>query len=94
MYVPLNHLYPDQATYTVVNSCLSEFGVLGNTPKIYNQSHHINAFTFPSITVTDKMVGFSLYLTLAQWQLHEMFLSTGAQQNSVVSAKWIVDGSY
>ncbi|XP_067671132.1 2-oxoglutarate dehydrogenase complex component E1-like [Haliotis asinina] len=29
MYVPLNHLYPDQATYTVVNSSLSEFAVLG-----------------------------------------------------------------
>ncbi|XP_041362850.1 2-oxoglutarate dehydrogenase, mitochondrial-like isoform X1 [Gigantopelta aegis] len=29
MYVPLNHLYPDQASYTVCNSSLSEYGVLG-----------------------------------------------------------------
>ena len=28
-YVPLNHLYPDQAEYIVCNSSLSEFGVLG-----------------------------------------------------------------
>jgi len=28
-YVPLNHLYPDQAEYVVNNSSLSEFGVLG-----------------------------------------------------------------
>jgi len=28
-YVPLNHLYPDQAEYSVTNSSLSEFGVLG-----------------------------------------------------------------
>ena len=28
-YTPLNHLYPDQAEYTVCNSSLSEFGVLG-----------------------------------------------------------------
>ena len=29
-YIPLNHLYPDQAEYIVCNSSLSEFGVLGN----------------------------------------------------------------
>jgi len=29
-YVPLNHLYPDQAEYIVCNSSLSEYGVLGN----------------------------------------------------------------
>ncbi|KAK7482309.1 hypothetical protein BaRGS_00026437 [Batillaria attramentaria] len=28
-YVPLNHLYPDQSHYTVCNSSLSEYGVLG-----------------------------------------------------------------
>ncbi|XP_070509691.1 2-oxoglutarate dehydrogenase complex component E1-like isoform X2 [Chironomus tepperi] len=28
-YRPLNHLYPDQAPYTVCNSSLSEYGVLG-----------------------------------------------------------------
>ena len=28
-YRPLNSLYPDQAPYTVCNSSLSEFGVLG-----------------------------------------------------------------
>jgi len=28
-YVPLNHLYPDQAEYVVCNSSLSEYGVLG-----------------------------------------------------------------
>lgn len=28
-YVPLNNLYPNQATYTVCNSSLSEFAVLG-----------------------------------------------------------------
>ncbi|XP_074648897.1 2-oxoglutarate dehydrogenase complex component E1-like [Tubulanus polymorphus] len=28
-YVPLNHLYPEQATYTVCNSSLSEYAVLG-----------------------------------------------------------------
>jgi len=33
-YVPLNHLYPDQAEYIVCNSSLSEYGVLGN----YHQS--------------------------------------------------------
>ena len=30
-YVPLNHLYPDQAEYVVCNSSLSEFGVLGKS---------------------------------------------------------------
>ena len=29
IYVALNHLYPDQAPYTVVNSSLSEYAVLG-----------------------------------------------------------------
>ncbi|XP_078492481.1 2-oxoglutarate dehydrogenase complex component E1-like isoform X2 [Ciona intestinalis] len=29
VYVPLNDLYPNQATYTVCNSSLSEYGVLG-----------------------------------------------------------------
>ena len=29
-YVPLNHLFPDQAEYSVTNSSLSEFAVLGN----------------------------------------------------------------
>lgn len=29
-YRPLCYLYPDQAPYTVCNSSLSEFGVLGN----------------------------------------------------------------
>ena len=28
-YVPLNHLYPQQADYVVCNSSLSEFAVLG-----------------------------------------------------------------
>jgi len=28
-HLALNHLYPDQASYTVCNSSLSEFGVLG-----------------------------------------------------------------
>lgn len=28
-HVPLNHLYPQQAEYTVCNSSLSEFAVLG-----------------------------------------------------------------
>ena len=28
-YVPLNHLYPQQAEYVVCNSSLSEFAVLG-----------------------------------------------------------------
>lgn len=28
-YRPLNHLWPDQAPYTVCNSSLSEYGVLG-----------------------------------------------------------------
>lgn len=27
--VPMNHLWPDQAPYTVCNSSLSEYGVLG-----------------------------------------------------------------
>jgi 2-oxoglutarate dehydrogenase E1 component len=29
-YIPLNNLYPDQAPYSVCNSSLSEYGVLGN----------------------------------------------------------------
>lgn len=29
LYVPLNHLYPDQAQYNVCNSSLSEYAVLG-----------------------------------------------------------------
>jgi len=28
-YVPLNNLFPEQAHYTVCNSSLSEYGVLG-----------------------------------------------------------------
>lgn len=27
----MNHLWPDQAPYTVCNSCLSEYGVLGGS---------------------------------------------------------------
>lgn len=29
--VPMNHLWPDQAPYTVCNSSLSEYGVLGGS---------------------------------------------------------------
>lgn len=34
-YRPLCYLYPDQAPYTVCNSSLSEFGVLGKNVKIF-----------------------------------------------------------
>lgn len=34
-YRPLCYLYPDQAPYTVCNSSLSEFGVLGKNIKIF-----------------------------------------------------------
>ena len=30
VYVPLNNMFPEQAHYTVCNSSLSEYGVLGN----------------------------------------------------------------
>lgn len=30
--IPMNHLAPDQAPYTVCNSSLSEYGVLGEWP--------------------------------------------------------------
>lgn len=30
--IPMNHLAPDQAPYTVCNSSLSEYGVLGQSP--------------------------------------------------------------
>lgn len=30
--IPMNHLWPNQAPYTVCNSSLSEYGVLGECP--------------------------------------------------------------
>lgn len=30
----MNHLAPDQAPYTVCNSSLSEYGVLGQCPRL------------------------------------------------------------
>lgn len=30
--IPMNHLWPNQAPYTVCNSSLSEYGVLGEQP--------------------------------------------------------------
>lgn len=42
-YRPLCYLYPDQAPYTVCNSSLSEFGVLGKTADFYlTQLLHYN----------------------------------------------------
>ncbi len=35
-YKPLANLYPDQAPYTVSNSSLSEYGVLGETSQLLN----------------------------------------------------------
>jgi len=41
-YVPLNHLYPDQAEYVVCNSSLSEYGVLGNLFLLVNNNNNNN----------------------------------------------------
>lgn len=32
--IPMNHLAPDQAPYTVCNSSLSEYGVLGESLRV------------------------------------------------------------
>jgi len=46
-YVPLNHLYPDQAEYIVCNSSLSEYGVLGNLYFTHHRSCHFRTFHKP-----------------------------------------------
>lgn len=37
----MNYMSPDQAPYTVCNSSLSEYGVLGESSVLYIQTHAI-----------------------------------------------------
>lgn len=60
-YRPLCYLYPDQAPYTVCNSSLSEFGVLGNVMILLKLALYI---CFNNITIkiffVVKFLGFEL----------------------------------
>ena len=49
-YRPLCHLYPDQGPYTVCNSSLSEFGVLGKLISLI-QRRIINILVAPELRI-------------------------------------------
>lgn len=61
-YRPLCYLYPDQAPYTVCNSSLSEFGVLGNVMILLKLALYIcfNDITNKNIFFFVKLLGFEL----------------------------------
>ena len=61
-YVPLNHLWPDQAEYIVCNSSLSEFAVLGT---LHLQSVTFRIFLMFHDEISLKCVFSSQVLSLA-----------------------------
>jgi len=54
-YVCLNNLYKGQAPYTVVNSSLSEYGVLGKFTALFSSVNHsslkIRPQALPTLTI-------------------------------------------
>jgi len=61
-YRPLCYLYPDQAPYTVCNSSLSEFGVLGkwNHDSWFNYCRSVGNLCIKTIFVVGFELGYSM----------------------------------